>query len=176
MGKASSNLSKSSAFRMLASLASSIRMSTNLTRFAGSGSHPFLNECTLELSHRTDNLEHEPTGRCAQVEVVPQTDERHTIGIEVGQSVDQVLQRPSEAVDFPDEHNFKLAAVNIDHKAIKLGAGFLGARHPLINVLAHNLPTTTVSVFPKFGWLHFRVLAVQRAHSGIESDSHVFLR
>jgi hypothetical protein len=46
----------------------------------------------------------------------------HAIGDDIGERIDQVLQRTPEAVDLPTEHSVKLPAMNVRHQAIKLRA------------------------------------------------------
>jgi len=63
-------------------------------RVPKAGANAFLNEGSLELRHRTDDLKHQATGWGAQVDVVPQADEGYPERCEFGQCVNQVLQRP----------------------------------------------------------------------------------
>jgi hypothetical protein len=57
-------------------------------RVPQSSLYPFLNQRPLELRHGTDDLEHQPAGWGAQVQVVAEAHERHAIGAEIGQCVD----------------------------------------------------------------------------------------
>jgi hypothetical protein len=44
------------------------------------GSHPFNNQRFFKLAHGSDNLEHQPTGWCAEIDVVPRGDKCDPIG------------------------------------------------------------------------------------------------
>jgi hypothetical protein len=54
---------------------------------------PFLRQSPFELSHRPDDLEHQPARWGAQVEVVFEADECHTVGVEV--SKEAVVMNPA---------------------------------------------------------------------------------
>jgi hypothetical protein len=60
--------------------------------------HSLLDERPLKLGHGADDLEHQPTGGRAEVEVVPQADERNSAGLEFGQGINQVTKRAAEPV------------------------------------------------------------------------------
>src|ERR1035441_6379691 len=115
--------------------------------------HPLLDERPLELRHCPYDLEHQPPRGCAQVKIVLQAGERHAIGVEVGEGIDQVLQRPAKSVDFPHQDDVKLPPVGITHKAVQLGAGLLRAAHALVKILARNLPPTAGCVLTQLSQL-----------------------
>ena len=48
-----------------------------LLRIPQTSAYAFLDQRPLELGHRSDDLEHQPTRRRAQVEIFPQADQRH---------------------------------------------------------------------------------------------------
>jgi hypothetical protein len=72
-----------------------------------------LDKRTLELGHGADDLEHESPGWRAQIEVVAKADERDAIGAKVGEGVDQMLQRTTEAVDLPNQHSIKRSFMRV---------------------------------------------------------------
>src|SRR5208337_1684344 len=82
---------------------------------AQTGSNALLDERPLELSHCSDYLKHEATGRGREVEVVAEADKRDAIGAKVRERVDQMLQRTTEAVNFPHQHSIKLPPVSVGH-------------------------------------------------------------
>src|ERR1019366_4558964 len=110
-----------------------------------------------------------------QVEIVLQAGERHAEGVEVCKGIDQVLQRPAEAVNLLHEDHVKLPPMGITHEAVQLGAGLLRTAHALVNILARNLPATAGCVLTQLSQLHFGVLTVKRGDSGVQCDSHNLL-
>src|ERR1035437_8034263 len=104
--------------------------------------HPLLDKRPLELRHCPDDLEHQTPRGCAEVKIVFQAGECHAVGIEVGEGINQVPQRPAEAVNLPHEDHVKLPPMGITHEAVQLGAGLLRTAHALVNILARNLPAT----------------------------------
>jgi len=53
--------------------------------------NPLLDERSLELGHGADDLEHQPTRRGAEIEVIAEADKRDAIGAQVCEGVDQML-------------------------------------------------------------------------------------
>jgi len=91
-------------------------------RIAQPGPYTFLNEGTLEFSHRTDDLKHEPSRRCGKVQIVPHADKGHTVSIKVGKRIYEVLQRAPEAINFPAKHYIEVPPVSVGHEAIEFRA------------------------------------------------------
>jgi hypothetical protein len=141
-------------------------------RIAKPGSDPFLNERPFKFSHCPDDLEHEPTGRCAEVDVVPETDERNTIGIEIGKSVHQMFQRTAEAINLPDSDQIELAPMGVRHEAIQLRSPLTGTGDTFIDVFGYDLPASAGTILAQLRQLHLGVLSVERADAGIQSDTH----
>src|ERR1019366_1421663 len=81
----------------------------------------------------------------------------------------------TESVNFPNKDDVKFPLMCIRHKAVKLGAGLLGAAHALVNILAHDLPATAGRIFRKLSQLHLGVLTIHRGYSGVQSGSHNLL-
>ena len=65
------------------------------------GGYPFLDQLPLKLSHGANDVQHEPTGRGAEVEVVGQGYEGHPIGAEILDRRDQVLEAAPKPVKLP---------------------------------------------------------------------------
>src|ERR1035438_3606334 len=61
------------------------RVADPSSRIAEPGSDPFNNQRPFKLAHGSDHLEHQTTGRCAEVEVVPQGDKCHPIRIQISE-------------------------------------------------------------------------------------------
>ena len=61
------------------------------------GLHSLLDESPFKLGHGDDDLKHQPTRGRAEVEVVPETDERESAGLEFRKGIDQA-KRAAEAV------------------------------------------------------------------------------
>jgi hypothetical protein len=88
-------------------------------RVSKTSPNPLLNERSLELSHGADNLEHEATGRRAQVQVVAEANKGDAIGTEIRESVDQMLEGTAEAIDLPDEHGIEFPPVSVGHELVQ---------------------------------------------------------
>lgn len=52
--------------------------------------YPLLDQRAFELGHGSNDLKHQPAGWCAEVEIVPQTDETESQRLQFSQSIDQV--------------------------------------------------------------------------------------
>jgi hypothetical protein len=50
------------------------------------------------------------------------------------------------------------------------GSRLLAARHALIGKFLDDLPPAAPCIFPQFGELHFWILIVEGAHSGVECN------
>src|ERR1035437_2451742 len=88
-------------------------------RIAQSGTDTFLNQRSLKFCHRTNDLKHQPPRRGGQVQVVTKADKGHAVGVKISERVDEVLQRPPEAVNFPAKHYIKVPPVSVGHEAIE---------------------------------------------------------
>ncbi len=60
-----------------------------------------------------------------KVQIVAEADEGHAIGTKIRESVDQMLQRTTEAVDFPNQHGIELPPVSVGHQLVQLWSRFL---------------------------------------------------
>src|SRR5512133_446866 len=88
------------------------RLSPEL-RISQPGTYTLLNKGAFELCHCPDDLKHQPTRRRGQIQVIPQTHKSHTVRIEIGKRVDEVLERTSESVHLPAQHHIKAPQVNV---------------------------------------------------------------
>jgi hypothetical protein len=109
----------------------SLRRSTNFsalcTCISHAGLHPFLNKSPFELSHRADDLEHQPARRSREVEVVAETHEIHAQCIEFGQGINKIAERSTESI--PNQNYFETTSVRIDEQSVKLKASVRGTRN-----------------------------------------------
>src|ERR1700747_881422 len=78
-----------------------------------------LNQRPFKLRHRTDDLEHQPPRRGGQIQVVTEADKSNSVRVEISEGVDEVLERPPEAVNLPAQHDIEVPPVSIGHKAIQ---------------------------------------------------------
>src|ERR1019366_3502820 len=92
---------------------------------AQSGPDALLDQRPLELCHGADDLEHQPARRRAQIKIVAEADKGYSVCAKVRERIDQMLQRPTEAVNFPDKHGIELAAMSVGHQLIQFWTRFL---------------------------------------------------
>jgi hypothetical protein len=64
-------------------------------------------------------LKHEPAGRRGEVQIVTEADKGYAVGVEISERVDKVLQRGSETVNLPAQHNIKATRVSVGHEPIQ---------------------------------------------------------
>jgi hypothetical protein len=83
-----------------------------------------------------------------------------------------MFQRATEAVDFPDGDQVELAPMGISHEAVELRPALTRTRDTFIEVFGYDLPASPGTILPKLRKLHFRVLSVQRADSGVQCNPH----
>ena len=83
------------------------------------GPDTFLNERAFEFGHCTNNLEHEPTGWGGEIQIVTEADKGHAVRVKISERVDEVLQRPPEAVNFPAKHYIEVPPVRVSHQPIQ---------------------------------------------------------
>jgi hypothetical protein len=79
----------------------------------------------VRIRHGANYLEHEPARWSAQVNIVPQADERHSERCEFGQGVDQMFKRSSKAVNLPDKDRIEPSTTSIRHQTIERWSRFL---------------------------------------------------
>ena len=124
--------------------------------------HPLFRQRQFELGHRADNLEHETPGRRTEIEIISETDERHAIRVEIGEGIDEMFQRPAEAINLPTGDDVKAAAVSVGHQAVQCWTGVLRAGHAFIDIFTSDHPSSAGGVLPQVRQLHLRVLPVER--------------
>src|SRR5439155_3326388 len=112
--------------------------------------------------HRGDKLEHKASGRRAQVNVIPQANKRDAKRLELGQCIYQMLEGPTEPVDFPNQDGVELPLSSIDHQSIERGPRLLGTRRAMVYIYFNDLQAAAFRVFPQLGQLHFGTLAYHR--------------
>jgi hypothetical protein len=84
--------------------------------------------------------------------------EHNPHGVQVGQSVYQVTERPAEAIDLPDGHQVEFALVGIEHEPVQRRPGLLSPGDTVVDVLLDHCPFSPSRILPQFGQLHLRVL------------------
>src|SRR5664280_1333524 len=67
-----------------------------------------VHDSTRTPQHLPHELKHHPPRRGGQDQVVTKADEGHAVGIEIGERVDEVLQRPPETVNLPAQHRVEV--------------------------------------------------------------------
>ena len=82
-------------------------------RITQSGPDSLLNQRAFKFRHCPDYLKHEPAGRRREVQIVTQAHKGHTVRIEIGKCVDELLKRAPESVHLPAKHYVKAPQVNI---------------------------------------------------------------
>ena len=73
--------------------------------------HAPSDQFTFEFRHGTYDVHHQAARWRAEIEIVTERNEAHTIGGEVFNRRDQVLQRSAETIELPTHNRVKLAAV-----------------------------------------------------------------
>ncbi len=74
----------------------------------------------------------------------------------------------AKSVDLPDQNRVKLPAACVRHQPIQRWPRFLAAGYSLIGEFLDDLPTAAPCIFPQFGKLHFWILIVEGADSGVK--------
>jgi len=72
-------------------------------------------------------LEHNPTRRRAQIEIVWQADERDAERRQLSEGVDEVFQGPTKSIDLPHQNGVKLPTACVGHQSIQRRAGLFAA-------------------------------------------------
>src|SRR5712692_2939310 len=135
------------------------------------GLHPLANNVALELGHGPNDGEHGLADGRGGVELLLEGDESDIEGAERLQGRDQVLDRPREAIEAPDEDDLELAGPGRLHQPVECPPALLGARDAAVDELLDHLPVPLGRVRAEGDELDLGVLALG-GHTGVEGDLH----
>jgi len=118
------------------------RMPADLAAFkpgpAHAGPDPFDDQVPLQLGDGADDHDDGAAERPAGVDVLAERDELDVEMVELIEDFDQVLHRPGQAVERPDQDNIEAAAAGVAEHLIEARAPSLGAADP-VDVLLDDL-------------------------------------
>ncbi len=92
-------------------------------------------------------------------------------GAELVKGVHQLAQAASEAVVTVDNHGIHQPPAALRKHTIQRRPVLLRSAAPLVHILPGDLPPAPAALFPDFIELHFRILAVVRAHPRVNRRS-----
>ena len=104
------------------------------------GFDPLHDDVSFELGHGGDDLEDEFARGRGSVEVVLVGYEVDPQGVELVESVDQVLERSREAIEFPDGQDLELSSLSGNHHFIERRPFGVFAAEALVDVDLVELP------------------------------------
>jgi hypothetical protein len=121
------------------------------------GPHSLGNQIPFELRYCSYDVEEKLAGRGGRIDAFGVADEIDPERTEFVKAFYQVLERSSEAIEFPDQDHIEEALASILHQHIELGAVALGSAHTHINIFA-VLSEALAGVAPQILKLHLTVL------------------
>ncbi|MFZ0641086.1 MAG: hypothetical protein WA020_02350 [Candidatus Acidiferrales bacterium] len=68
--------------------------------------------------------------------------------------------RASETIKTPNDYGIETPPVGVSHEFVEFGSAVFSARDTLVDVLASEPPSSSITVLAKLAGLHRRVLAV----------------
>src|SRR5262249_41244552 len=135
------------------------------------GLDPLADDVALELGHGADDGEHGLPNGSGGVELLLEGDEPDVETAERLEGRDEVLNRPGEAVEAPDQHDLEPAGPGGLHQPVERGPALRGARYAAIDELLGHLPAPLGCVSAEGDELDLGVLTLG-GHRGVEGDRH----
>ncbi len=124
------------------------------------GLDPLADNVALELGHGADDGEHGLSDGRGGIELLLEGDEADVETAEHLQRRDQVLHRPGEAIEAPDEDHLALAGPGGLHEPVERRPALLGARDAAVDELLDHPPTPLGGVGTQGSQLDLWILVV----------------
>jgi hypothetical protein len=116
-----------------------------LRRLDASG-HPFSDQVALELGHRTQRVEEEPTGRCGSVDALVEHHQVHAKSLELRGQRREVPHGAGKPVELSHGHHVEATASGIGEELVERRPAVPGAADAMVDILCGDLEATSLGV------------------------------